>query len=99
MSTRTIAKDFRQFFVPHLGQRWIHHDDQPNGNRDVRRAGLKALHEIRRLRDQMPESNANCHGEKNPQRQVAIQEGQPGARHWGADLALGMESRHHVTPQ
>jgi len=54
------------------------------------------LHVIRRLRDEMPESNTDCHRKENPQCQVAIQEGEPGARHWGTDLALGMGSRHHI---
>ena len=40
-STLPVAEHVAQFLVLHLGQRRIHHQDQPDGDGDVGRAALE----------------------------------------------------------
>ena len=43
-----VAEDLAQLLVAHLRQRREHHDDQADGDGNIRRAGLKAIDEGRR---------------------------------------------------
>jgi hypothetical protein len=72
----TVTEDLAQPFVAYSCQRGIHHDDETDSDRNVRRPGLKAVHESSRAKNEMPKTNANCHREKNPWSEKTIEEGQ-----------------------
>ena len=65
-----------QFFITHLGQRRIHHDDEADGDGDVGGADLKAVDEGRRGWDEVADGDADSHGEEDPEREIAVQEGE-----------------------
>ena len=69
-----IAKDLAQPLVLHLGQRRIHHEDEADGDGDVGGAGLEALKERRHGGHKAAERDADRHGEKDPESQIAVDE-------------------------
>ncbi len=68
-----VAEHEAQFFIFHLGQGRVHHQDQANGDGDVGGAHGKEVDEILDLRKQITAANAHKHGQKNPQGEKAVQ--------------------------
>ena len=60
--TLPIAEDLPQLFVTNLGQRRIHHDDEPDRNRDIGCAHLEAVNKGCGFGDEMPHRDSNRHG-------------------------------------
>ena len=69
-----VAEDIAQFLVSDLCQRRKHHDDQPDGNWDIRCSALKALDEPRRAWNEVANGDSNGHCEENPEREEAVEE-------------------------
>ena len=59
----------------HLRQRRIHHEDQSNRDRNVRRADLKATDPFLDARDGSSDDDSHSHREEDPQRQVTVEKG------------------------
>ena len=90
-----VAKDLAQLLVADLRQRRKHHDDEADGDRDVRRAGLKAVDEAGRGRNEVTDRDADRHGEEDPERQEAIKKRELLAGGGSADLPLREGSGGH----
>ena len=83
-----LAEDFAQLLVSHFRQRREHHDDQPDGDGDIRRSALKAIDEPGRARDEVADRHSNGHREENPESEKAIEEGELLPLQRSADLTL-----------
>ena len=60
-------------FVLHLRQRRIHHQDQPDGDRDGCRADAETVEERYDAGNQVPEANSSGHGSENPECKIPIE--------------------------
>ena len=67
-----IAKDLAQLLIADLRQGWVHHDDQPDRDRDIGSVNLKPITKPAVAGTEM----ADRHREEDPQRQEAVEEGQ-----------------------
>ncbi len=90
-----VAEDIAQLLVAYLRQRREHHDDQPNGDRDVRCSALKAVDESRRAWDEVADCHANGHREEYPECEEAVEEGEILPLQWSAGLALRIRFAGH----
>jgi hypothetical protein len=70
-----VAEDLTELFLANLRQGREHHDNEANSDGDVRRARLKTIDEPSRRRYEVPDRHTNCHCEKDPQGQEAIEKG------------------------
>ena len=71
-----IPEDKPQFFVAHLGQRRVHHQDQADGNGDIGGSDLKYIDEIPYAGIQIAPEHPDSHGQKDPQREKTVQKAQ-----------------------
>ena len=69
-----VTEHLSQLFVAHFRQGWEHHDDEADGDGDVRRPTLKVVDQAGRGRNEVPNGNADRHRQKDPERQEAVQE-------------------------
>ncbi len=69
-----VLEDIPELLVFHLGQRRVHHQDEPDGDGDVGRSGLEPVDEADDGRDKIAEPDADGHGQEDPDGQVAVEE-------------------------
>ena len=69
-----VAEDLSKLFVADLRQRRKHHDDEADGDGDIRCAALKAVDEGCRGRNEVADRNADSHREEDPKRQEPVEE-------------------------
>ena len=62
----SVAKNFAQLFILHLGKRGIHHQDQPDGDGNVGCAHLKAVDQRFGARDEIAGGHPHGHRQKDP---------------------------------
>jgi len=74
-----VLENTPHFLVPHLRQRRIHHEDQPDGDWHGGRADAEAVEEGHDAGNKVPESDAHRHSRKDPQREVTIRKRKSGA--------------------
>ena len=67
-------------FVLHLRQRRIHHQDQPDGDRDGCRADAESVEEGYDAGNKVPKAHSSGHGRENPERKKPIKKREPGSR-------------------
>ncbi len=67
-----VLEDIPKFFVFHLGQGRVHHQDEPDGDGDVGRPRLEPVDEADHRRDEIAKPDAKGHGQEDPKRQVSI---------------------------
>ena len=65
-----------QLFVTYLRQGREHHDNEPDGNWDIRRACLETVDEARRRWNEVSDRDPDRHREKDPEGQEAIEKGE-----------------------
>ena len=63
-----MLKHAPHLLVLHLRERWIHHQDQPDCNRDGCRSNTKSVQKRNYAWNQVAEPNARRHGGEDPQR-------------------------------
>ena len=68
-----ISENLAEFFIFHLRQGRVHHDDKPDSDRNVCGADLEKVDHTSDARRGPSEHHTYKHGEKYPQRQIAIQ--------------------------
>ena len=90
-----VAEDFAEFFVADLCQRRKHHDDEADGDGDVGGAALEAVDEDGDVGHEVSQANADGHGEKDPEREEAVEEGEVLALVRSAASALGVRRGGH----
>lgn len=74
-----VAEDFGELLIADFGERWVHHDDEPDGERDVGGAeGDRAEKFLGIGEEKFSEDDADCHGEENPEREKSVEEGEFG---------------------
>ena len=72
--TRQLRKDIRQLFVPDLGQGRVHHQDETHGDGEVGGTDGESAPELGNTEPQGSHRYPHTHGQKDPQRQVSVQE-------------------------
>ena len=72
-----IAKHVAEFFVLHLGQRRVHHQDQPDGNGDVGRPHLEPIDKSLDAGNQVSGPHTDSHRQKDPKGQKAVEKREP----------------------
>ena len=78
-----VPEDPAQLLVADLRQRRVHHEDEADGDRDGRGADVEPVDERHDAAGTgSRRADADAHGEEDPERQVAVEERQPG-RHAG----------------
>ena len=90
-----VAEDVAELLVLHLGERRIHHHDEADGDGDVGRAHRPLLDELGQAREGPAEDHADGHGEEDPERQVAVEEGQSLDRAFGHVEGLLLSRKVH----
>jgi hypothetical protein len=61
-------------FVPHLGEGRVHHQDQPDRDRDARGPDLEAVEEGRHAWHRVAQRHPQTHGQKDPQGEIPVYE-------------------------
>ena len=74
-----VAEDRRELLVAHLRKRRVHHQDEPDRDRDVRRADAELVPERGDPRREVARADADDHHEEDPQRQISIEDAQSAA--------------------
>ena len=69
-----IPEDVPHLFVFHFGKRRVHHQDQPDGDRDIGGPDLEGIDEILGAREEVAGADADGHGGKDPDGKVAVEE-------------------------
>jgi hypothetical protein len=69
-----IPEYLAQFLVSNFSERWIHHQNKPDGNGDVGRTDLELIPEVDHSRKEISPAHTDKHREENPERQKPIQE-------------------------
>ena len=72
-----VAEDLAQLLVPHLRQRRVHHQDQPEGDRNRRRANRQVRDRPHDARRDIAQGHTQSHRQEDPEGQVAVEEGKP----------------------
>jgi len=72
-----IAKNVSKFLVLHLRKRRVHHQDQADGDGDVRRSGLETVDEGLYSGDEVSQSYAHGHSKEYPEGQKTVEKGKP----------------------
>ena len=80
-----IREHVAQFLVFHLGQRREHHQDQADGDGDVRRIDLETVDQRLDAGKEVSDRHADDHGQENPEGQIAVEEGEPLGRRESRD--------------
>ena len=84
-----LRKTWRQLLVADLGQRRVHHQDQADGDGDRGRADRQARDGPHDAGSDVAQQDAEGHRQEDPERQVAVEEGEPpGLAGWQA-IGLG----------
>jgi hypothetical protein len=85
-STPLVAEDLAQLLVADLRQRRVHHQDEADRDGDRGRAHAHAVERGREAGRQSAERDAQAHRGEDPQREVAVEEGelaeQPGSNEY-----------------
>ena len=68
-----VAKHVAQFLVLHLRQRRVHHQDEADGDGDVRRVHPEPIDEGLDAGDEVAQPDANGHRQENPEGQKAVE--------------------------
>jgi hypothetical protein len=69
-----VPKYFAQLFIPDLCQGRVHHEDQANRYRKIRRSHLKPINESLDTDIGIAKRDTKCHCRKDPKSEEAIQE-------------------------
>ena len=72
-----VPEHVAKLLVAHLGQRRVHHEDQPDGYGDVRGADLESVDEALNAGNEIAQRHPRRHGQKDPQREEAVEEREP----------------------
>ena len=69
-----VDEDIGQFLVTDLGERWVHHQDQAQRDRNVGRSDLEGIDPILDARNVEAQADAERHGGEYPDRQIPVGE-------------------------
>src|SRR5262245_33333012 len=69
-----VTEDLRESLVTDLGERRVHHEEEPHRDRNRGRADRGPCQALGDRRGEVPEGDAREHGEENPERQIPIEE-------------------------
>jgi hypothetical protein len=72
-----VAEDLAELLVLHLGERRIHHHDEPDGDGDVGRPDVEPVDEAGHAGEGPTEEHADGHGKEDPGGEVAVEEREP----------------------
>lgn len=70
-----IGKDLGQFFIPDFGKRWIHHQDQADGNGNIGATTFHDCPEIFDAGEKISPHHPDKHGQEDPEGEEAVEEG------------------------
>ena len=72
-----VPEHVTHFLVAHLRQRRVHHHDEADGDGDGRGANGQAGDGMSQTRREVADGDPGEHRQENPERQVAVKEGEP----------------------
>ncbi len=73
----TFAPELAELVVPDLGEHRVHHQQEPDGDREADGADAQPVEPVVQLWDQRSEHDPADHRERDPERQEAIEPRQP----------------------
>ncbi len=88
-----VAEDGPHLLVPHLGERRVHHEDQPDGDRDGGGTHARPVEQRDDAGEDVAHPHADRHRREDPDREVAIQEGEAPCGTRGTHVSHGASLR------
>ena len=72
-----VAEHRAHLLIPHFSQRWVHHEDEANSNRNRSGAYLKAGDEARAFRIEIAQPYSQTHSQEYPEGKEAFKQWKP----------------------